>query len=233
MFPTALAIIVIGVTTAQGRGAEAPQNFSSADLEKLGVKPAAVKRDPRTGFSVGGKNPTALVRKLTEIAGRSIDDLEDDMRPGALSRSGFLGKGERLLDVLAADNQRVVDELGLTHQTLALHLRAVAAIGARLSAEAKGADRGSPRPFLYHGRKFKVKLVHYRGFQDSPFQDGTRTNTNATVWNLDNGKQLTYSLLVPDMIERYGFYEGKGTSYRVEPRAVLEVLDFLKPAKKR
>jgi hypothetical protein len=35
------------------------------------------------------------------------------------------------------------------------------------------------------------------------------------------------------MIERYGFYEGKGTRYRVEPRAVLEVLDFLKPTKGR
>jgi hypothetical protein len=36
------------------------------------------------------------------------------------------------------------------------------------------------------------------------------------------------------MIERYGFYEGRGTSYRVEPRQVLEVFDFLKErAKKR
>jgi hypothetical protein len=33
------------------------------------------------------------------------------------------------------------------------------------------------------------------------------------------------------MIERYGFYEGKGTPYRVEPGKVLEVLDFIKPLK--
>jgi hypothetical protein len=31
------------------------------------------------------------------------------------------------------------------------------------------------------------------------------------------------------MIERYGFYEGKGTMYRVDPRQILEVFDFLKP----
>jgi hypothetical protein len=30
------------------------------------------------------------------------------------------------------------------------------------------------------------------------------------------------------MIERYGLYEGKGTPYRVEPRRVLEVFDFVK-----
>ena len=46
--------------------------------------------------------------------------------------------------------------------------------------------------------------------------------------NLDNGKKIAYSLLVPHMIERYGFYEGKGTPYRVEPRTVFQVLDFLK-----
>jgi hypothetical protein len=34
------------------------------------------------------------------------------------------------------------------------------------------------------------------------------------------------------MIRRYGFYEGKGTPYRVDPRKVLEVLDFLSPPKK-
>ena len=32
------------------------------------------------------------------------------------------------------------------------------------------------------------------------------------------------------MIERYGFYEGKGTPYRVDPAKVLEVFDFVKPA---
>ena len=34
--------------------------------------------------------------------------------------------------------------------------------------------------------------------------------------------------VVPDMIERYGFYEGKGTPYRVDPKKIVEVFDFLK-----
>ena len=46
--------------------------------------------------------------------------------------------------------------------------------------------------------------------------------------NLDNGKHLKFSFLVPLMIERYGFYEGRGTPYRVDPRQIVEVLDFLK-----
>ena len=46
--------------------------------------------------------------------------------------------------------------------------------------------------------------------------------------NVVTGKRITFSLLVPHMIERYGFYEGKGTPYRVDPAQALEVLDFLK-----
>jgi len=145
------------------------------------------------------------------------------MRPGADSTAGFLGKQEKLLDVLAADNKYVVDEMGLTHQHLARHLHAMAAVWAwqlkndRLEAE-----------FLYHGQKFKVKVVGSRGFQDSPFGDGTKSGSDATVYNLTNGKKLEFGLLVPYMIERYGFYEGLETSYRVDPRKVVDVFDFLK-----
>jgi hypothetical protein len=35
------------------------------------------------------------------------------------------------------------------------------------------------------------------------------------------------------MVERYGFYEGKGTTYRVDPRKVVEVFDFIKGKKKK
>jgi hypothetical protein len=47
------------------------------------------------------------------------------------------------------------------------------------------------------------------------------------VTNLETDKKLQFSLLVPHMIERYGFYEGQGTRYRVEPAQILAVLDFL------
>src|SRR5262249_55142121 len=48
-------------------------------------------KDEKTGFIVGGKNPTALLGKLTEINGRSIAQLEADMRPKKLSGAGFMG----------------------------------------------------------------------------------------------------------------------------------------------
>src|SRR5437764_5087538 len=107
------------------------------------------------------------------------------MRPGASSRAGFLWPKEKLLDVMAADNKYVVEELGLTHQELARHLHVLAAIGERKEPD---------RPFVYHGRKFKVMVLATAGSQPSPFNDGTTSGSNAALVNLDSGKKLAYAL---------------------------------------
>lgn len=202
------------------------------DLANHVVKPAPAVPDRKTGFYSGAKNETALIRKLTSINGRSIADLETDMRPGAKgelgSTAGFLGKDEQLLDVLAADNDYVLGTLGLSHQLLAKHLHAIGAIGLWL-------DRGDGKKveFVYHGRRYRVETIRTKGTQPSPFNDGTESGDNVKVENLDTGAKLEYALLVPYMIDRYGFYEGKGTSYRVDPKQVVELFDFLKKVPKK
>jgi hypothetical protein len=210
-----------------------PDLAAFIDLGEYYVKPVRPKKDEKSGLVVGGKNGTDLIRGLKEINGRTIADLEKDMRPGAPgkvgSTEGFLGKDEKLLDVLAADNKYVVDELGLTHQELAKHLHAMATIG----QWQRDRDREQAE-FLYCGRRFKVRVLFTAGSQASPFLDDTASGAIARVENLDTGKKLEYALLVPYMIERYGFYEGTGTPYRVDPKRIVEVFDFLekKPKKK-
>ena len=223
-----LALLALGAA-----GAADPADYKDVPPKQLGVDPVPEKKDAKTGFVVGGRNPTALVCGLTELAGRAVADLERDMRPGAKtgdgvgSDKGFLGADESLVAVLAADNAYVVDELGLSHQTLARHLRVLAAVGMKRAGEK------ATGPFTYHGRRFTVEVEVTRGYQLSPFRDGTKTNTYVTLANADTGRRVGYSLLVPDMAERYGFWEGTGTPYRVAPRDVLAVLDFLRPAAKR
>jgi hypothetical protein len=218
--PVVLALILQAVGCAVLPGADqTPANdFKDVDVSDLEVVPVSAEKDPKTGFIVGGRNATSLVRSLTELNGRPIAELEKDMRPGASSAKGFLGARERLLDILAEDNRYVVDALGQTHQELALHLRVAAAIG----------EKKNLQNFVYHGRRYRITLEYTLGYQDSPFNDGTRTSGDATLENLSNGKKLHYSLLVPDMIERYGFYEGHGTPYRIDPKKIVDVFDFLK-----
>jgi hypothetical protein len=223
-----LVSAVLGAGRAPAQDRDPIKDFTKIKLEDFGIKPVEPKKDAKTGFIGGGKNATELIKGLTEINGKPIADLQKVMRPGAASKAGFLGRDEKLLEVMATDNQYVVDELGLTHQVLAKHLHAMGAVwlwqlkNKQLEAE-----------FLYHGRKFKVKGVATFGYQDSPFGDGTKSGSDVTVHNLSSGKKLGYALLVPYMVERYGFYEGKGTTYRVDPRKVVEVFDFMKEKKRK
>jgi hypothetical protein len=217
-----------GTAGAPIQDCEPLQDFTAIKLEDSGIKPVEPKEDPHTGFIVGGKNKTEQIKKLTEINGKSIAELEKAMRPGEASTAGFLGKQENLLDVMAADNKYVVDQMGLTHQELAKHLHAMAAVW-----DWQFKNKQEEAEFLYNGQKFKIKVVSTRGFQDSPFADGTKSGADATVQNLTSGKKLEYGLLVPYMIERYGFYEGQGTSYRVDPRKVVEVFDLVKKSQVR
>jgi hypothetical protein len=63
----------------------------------------------------------------------------------------------------------------------------------------------------------------------SPFSVRTSVrNVERPCQNLSNGTTLKFSGLIPHTVERYGFHEGKGTPYRVDPREIIEVLDFLK-----
>ncbi len=224
-FGVAALVAVMGVVSGRAEDQRPPVDYARVNPEELGVKPVPPKKDPATGFVVGGKNPSSLVAGLTEIAGQPIRELEVAMRPGQLSSAGFLGKKERLLDVLAEDNRFVVDELGLTHQQLARPLLVLGAVAERDAVQ-------GPREVTYEGRRFRVRATVFKATVSSPFDDGTKTHCEVTAENQANGNKLTYSLLVPQMIERYGFYEGKGTRFRVEPRLIVQVFNFL-PATKR
>jgi hypothetical protein len=225
----ATVVFMAFVISLAAHGDEAPKDYKNVDLTKHHIPAVEAKKDAKTGFVIGGTNATELIRKLTEINGLTIATLEKTMRPGKSSSAGFLGKEEKLLDVMAADNKTVVDELGLTHQDLARPMHAMGAVAQLLGKTANAA----PVEFVYEGRRFKVKRTDTRGRQPSPFEDDTASGSNVEVHNLDSGKKIAYGLLVPFMIERYGFYEGKGTPYRVEPRQVVEVFDFLKAKAKK
>jgi hypothetical protein len=198
----------------------APKDYTDAKPNDFGLEWVEAKKDAKSGFVVGGKNDTALIKKLTEINGIKIEDLEKVMRPGKSSTAGFLGPEEKLLEVMAADNDYVLGELGLTHQEIARPLLLLGAIAAKEKGE-----------FTYRGVRLRAERIYFKGYQDTPFEDGTKTSSDIILTNVDTGKKLRYSLLVPDMIERYGFYEGHGTRYRVDPKEVTEFLPFLKKKK--
>jgi len=218
--------------------------------EDLGVS-EVTPRVESAGFVVGGVNSTELIRNLPSLNDIAIEDLEGRIRIGdisgdrddyldemlaglpvqnekarkqledsmkRMSTSGsFLGENESLRDLLAEDNDYVLS-LGLTHQDLGRMIKYTTALTEVLGIE----------QFTYKGRRYSTSWIHSTGFQGSPFADGTQCSSDFFIINEDTGAEFYSSVLHGEMIERYGFYEGKGVGYRLEPKDVVEVFDFLK-----
>lgn len=188
--------------------------------ENIGMQVAPLEKQDG-GFVVGaGNNPTGVIRSMKAINGIRISELEDSMRPQRMSEAGFLGPNESLLGVLAEDNDFVQSQK-MTHQQLAHPLKYFNALDGRGYLHYPAGSK-----VLYNGIPFFAKAEHWRGMQQSPFNDGTGASTDIRVTNLEDGSALGYSPLVGEMIDRYGFYEGHGTRYRVEPKDVIATFGF-------
>lgn len=205
------------------QGAE--YRFDLTDIEHY--KPVVISRD-QGGLVVAGSNFSSQIHRCESINGASIEQLETLMRPGSTDDlgaiAGFLGENERLWEVLVSDNEFVMKS-GFTHRQLAIPLLQ---LSHRVLGMVAPGEHIQTFEFSHAATNWQVSVTCYRGHQFSPFNDGTKSNCEFSLTNLENNESLEFSGLVPLMIERYGFYEGHGTPYRVDPKSIMGVLG-LKP----
>ncbi len=167
------------------------------------------------------------IRRLTHLNGVPIATLEARMRPfsvtghhyGMYSYDGFLGADESLVDLLISDN-RVVIDAGFTHENLA-HWLEIAMSGIK-----EGYFY-----FVINEMRFSCKHVgtHSKG-QTSPFANpDLQVDPEDISWdgeyeviNLDTGRRVSFTLPMRNWILKYGFYQGHGTQFRVDPRKVID-----------
>ncbi len=193
----------------------------------------ANERREQSGFIQGDANTTETIRGLDSINGVPVRQLNVDMQPGRSSGAGFLGEGENVIDVMARDND-VVQAHGLTHNDLALPLRYIDRL--YQLGMLRDTSMGSPRgvnEITIGGHPYKIDAIAWHGYQDSPFRDGTRTDHDFKVLNMATGESFSYSGLIPEMVARYGFYEGLGTGYRVAPETIINTFSHLRPTQEQ
>lgn len=157
--------------------------------------------------------------------GVPLDEVEARMRPRQFSQAGFLGPEESLRDVLDAD-ARTLLELGVTARTMAERLREIleAALESKLTAVSVG--------------HFRVHVTRYKGpqicpFAREPFENpcqgfgGMRlASIDWEIRNTRNRLRMTGPGLIVHLIGMHSFFEGMKSPYRVEPRALVELLEF-------
>lgn len=183
-----------------------------ARLEALGL---ATKFSQEVSSSAQGEVHRWRKRRLVK-AGR----IEELMRPGALSEAGFLGETERLQDVLKED-AKTLSSLGITAAEVADRLRPIVEEGIRRYWESMEDGKS------YLIDTFRVKIKQWRGTQECPWicdVDHRWSSIDFEIENRRTGAILAGPGLIVHLIAEHGFFEGKGTRYRVDPRHAAEVL---------
>ncbi len=141
--------------------------------------------------------------------------IQEQMRPGVITLEGFLGTDERnLIDILVEDDG-TVRRNGLSHEKIASRMQYF---------RDKGLD--GLGEFLSVDDHFAVRVDSVRGKLPSPFGGpGMYEKVNTTVRNLKKDIEVTYTDMHIHFVRDHGFYEGKGSTFRLEPERLIETLE--------
>ena len=137
---------------------------------------------------------------------------QENMGPGVIAAAGFLGDDRRpLADIIAADEE-AMRLMELTFEEVAERMRHFLVEGQRGLGEPIGVDE-----------QWLVRADESRGVLPCPFEDGIRRKINITVTHVDSDVSVLYSELSIHLFEAHHFLQGKGSPFRLEPRALKAV----------
>lgn len=137
------------------------------------------------------------------------------MARGVLTMDGFLGNDGRDLVEILQDDDGEVRRLGLTHARIARALEELT----RKADESYGTpvDVGP----------YEVRALESRGGLPCPFgHPGLYEKTVIEARRHDSGATLSWTALNVHLIGEHGFYEGKGSYFRLEPDDLAAFLDL-------
>ncbi|MFO7730192.1 MAG: hypothetical protein R6V86_05455 [Spirochaetia bacterium] len=145
-----------------------------------------------------------------------LKQVQENMRPGVLTLHGFLGTDRRDLVEILEDDEAEVRRIGTTHRAIAAKMTALR-------------DRGKEGlgEFIKVEPNFEVRVDSVRGGIPSPFGGpGLIPKTNTTVRNTRLSREIVYTDINIHLIGEHGFYEGKGSLFRLEPHELVEILEI-------
>ncbi|MFW6154580.1 MAG: hypothetical protein ACOC95_05130 [Planctomycetota bacterium] len=144
----------------------------------------------------------------------NMQKLDDLLRSGQLVAGGFLGSDTRPVEEIIEADAATLEQLGVHPAELGRRM-------AELTREAR-AGLGS---FVDAGDHLEVACDDNRGVIVCPWGDGTRHYKSVTTARrTDTGRTVRWSDLSAHLIARHGFFQGKGSPFRIEPRDLVEVI---------
>ena len=144
-----------------------------------------------------------------------LSRIQEQMKPGVITLNGFLGTDTRnLIDILIEDDG-IVRRSGRTHKAIAERMEFFRKAGLDGLGE-----------FIRVDDAFEVRVDSVRGKLPSPFGGpGMYSKVNTTVRNKALNREVTFTDLHIHFVGDHGFYEGKGSPFRLDPEDLIITLD--------
>ncbi len=140
--------------------------------------------------------------------------IQEKMKAGVLTYEGFLGNDKRnYLDIIA-DDKKIINSFDKSLQEIAEKMK-------YLMEKSFQSYDGS----IVIDKKFEVEYTSFRGILISPFPGaGKFGKAIIRVTNLENNKSVMWTPLHVHFIKDYGFFEGQGSKFRIDPQLLYQVL---------
>jgi hypothetical protein len=126
----------------------------------------------------------------------------------------FLGSDRRRLAEILDDDHESVNGLGLSNEQIASRLEEITHI----------AKKNLGERFTLEDR-YEVRAEEHRGMIPCPWEhsQGLFYKSYVELWDKKSGETLIWSDLSIHLIREHGFFQGKGSPFRLEPRVLKRV----------
>jgi hypothetical protein len=141
-------------------------------------------------------------------------EIEMKMQPGVLTLKGFLGSDTRHIHDIIEEDERTLQKIGKSREELAERMRYFTNLAFETYDNSITVDM-----------QFEVEYSSVRGKMVCPFPEpGTYQKGFILFRNIKKNIRLKWTPLSIHMIEKHGFFEGKGSESRLEPELLAEGL---------
>ncbi|MCB5246703.1 MAG: hypothetical protein LHW57_01580 [Candidatus Cloacimonetes bacterium] len=136
------------------------------------------------------------------------------MQPGVITLSGFLGSDTRPLNEILESDSAALAALDRSQQEIA----------DRMESFSQASWDSYLGETLIEG-KYLVQTDVYRGRLPCPYgHPGIFRKAITRLTNQSNGLCVVWTSLNIHLIREHGFFEGKGSAFRLEPKTLVKAL---------
>jgi hypothetical protein len=151
------------------------------------------------------------------------EELEKRMRPGAFSKVGFLGRDERLSEVIAQDSETLRD-LNLTYAEIASTLEALITAAENLPARKARLGNVECRVAVHQGFQICPWVPDPNRGQCSTGSGVRHASVDWVIANTETGEEMRGPGLIVHLVREHGFFEGRASPNRVDPFQLAGIL---------